>query len=416
MDEWTDLSGSGSGSGDNISQNALLSDGGPTLVAGGVNGQPTVNYGGGGGHTYNGPLGISGTQAFSIFTVFKNESTAGNTADERIMQFGDITGTNAFRNVALDGNSPAFRYNNGNRIFNTNFSKTEFQLGQWTRAAGTTYSQANLAINSVTNTQASAGSPNNTASLVDEGYTLGRGTVNATGLPGNFLRGELAELLVYDRALNAGETDAVEFYLRHRYNLDFQAVTVPGVDNLSSSVSAAPVLDSTVEGEHESNGAASLFREAANLTLAADLDVNIKGAGTYSNGFDTTAGTVAAGTEVHSYFLNYDTGAGTLVTTFTMDFNNPIVGIISGNNSLLATHGSIGNAGTTYMTTGSGLEDNAEDVIIISPDGLSLSATLRVGTGFTDQLRILTLIPEPSSAGLVIMGAGLLAAFRRRRR
>ena len=43
VDQWTDLTGTGLGIGDNVSQDAALTDGGPSLVNDAVNGRPSVN-------------------------------------------------------------------------------------------------------------------------------------------------------------------------------------------------------------------------------------------------------------------------------------------------------------------------------------------------------------------------------------
>lgn len=409
VDTWIDLTSTGSGIGDNLSQDAALTDGAPSLVGGAVNSRPSVNFGGGGGYTYTGPLGISGTQAFTVFTVVKNESNSAANADERVLQFGDITDNNLNRNVALDVNVPGFRYNNGNRLFNEDFPKNTFSAGMWTRAAGTTYGQADLFIDTAATTQASSGTPNGVASLVDEGYTLGRGTVSSGGAAGNFLIGEVAEVLMFDRQLSQFEIDSVEYYIRHRYSLDYQAVEIPGLTSLSANVSAAPVVSSTLEGAQESNVDAMIFLEAADLTLSTGVDVNIQGPGSYATNFDNVVGQVAAGQRVNSYFLSLDTIGQTTVDTYDFVFENPILGIIAGNTTLADANAILGNAGTLYMTDNAGMEQNTEDLIVLSGDGKSLSVTLRVGSGFVDQLRIITAaVPEPGSLGLVLLGAGLL--------
>ena len=68
------------------------------------------------------------------------------------------------------------------------------------------------------------GNPTGITNLVDEGYTLGGQNFGGGSL--TYLTGDIAELILYDRVLTAGELNTVGYYLEDKYGLD-TAYVVP---------------------------------------------------------------------------------------------------------------------------------------------------------------------------------------------
>ena len=217
-----DRTATGSGRGDNISQDAALTDGGPTYQVNVINGRSVVRNGGGGGYTYSGTMGLSGSE-FTMFMVANNTGATGSS--ERALQIG---GNAAGAGVGFDIDSAGMRYNNGNRLFNESFDAS-FHLGVWQMDNSDNYGSAFFALDGTTATESSVTNPGNTLTFADAGYTVGRGT-NTGGSAVEFHSGDLAEFLVYNRALTAYEINFVGAYLEERFALNtayFNAIPEP---------------------------------------------------------------------------------------------------------------------------------------------------------------------------------------------
>ncbi|QNN25227.1 hypothetical protein HED60_24090 [Planctomycetales bacterium ZRK34] len=417
VDSWQDLTATGSGIGDDTSQDASLSDGGPSRNTGVLNGRPVVNFGGQGAYEFTGSLGLSGAQDFTSFVVARHNNTPASNATARVLQFGAITAHNGGESVGIDIGTPGFRYNNGNRLFdNDDFSTTKFGVGSWVMSSPHTYVSGEFALDGVAGTQTSATNGSNTINLQDQGYTLGKG-IALDGSNNNLINAQVAEVLLFDRVLTQREYEQVGFYLVHRYDLDAQFTQAPSVfEHSLSNINLGPAPASVDTDVHESNVDAFLFLEQENLELTSDIDVNIVSAGSYTNGFQSVAGQVAAGTHVDTYYLSFDPvdDSGTAYTVdVSLEFSTEVLGIITGNGDLIATHGSLGSGLTTYNTDNLGLDDNNVDEVIWNPDNRTLDITLRVAGSNLDQIRILVAtIPEPGSASLLAVLGTLL--MRRR--
>ncbi|MCA9247432.1 MAG: PEP-CTERM sorting domain-containing protein [Planctomycetales bacterium] len=215
-----DRTSTGSGIGDNTSQDAGLSDGGPTYIASSLNGLGGIDFGGAGGYTYSGALGIGSgsTAAFTMFVVGNVDGNKG--VEQRGLQIGDGP---AGEGVAADLTSAGFRFNNGNRLFaNDKFDdpgNNDFHLGVWRMDAGDTYSQAFYALDGVAATQTSVGSGGTSLSYDDVGFTVGRGT-STGGAAASFWTGNMSEFLIFNRALTDEEVNLVGAYLEITYGLD----------------------------------------------------------------------------------------------------------------------------------------------------------------------------------------------------
>ena len=413
---WEDLTATGSGIGDNISQDAVLTNGGPTLVTNDAasNGRDVVNFGGGGGYEFSGTLGLSGASAYTGFVVTKLLNASSN-ADERVLQFGNASGTSG-QIVAFDIDTPGTRYNNGNRLFgNDDFSTSEYGVGTWTSTAPSTYGSTQFFLNGTAGTQTSSNNVAANVNLVDQGYSLGRG-IAANGADGNFANARVAEVLLFDTSLGQRAFEQTGFYLTHRYNLNASFTDAASVNEAASTnVNVGPAPDSAENGTHESNVDLFMFEEKT-VTLGSNLDVDIISSGSYTGGsLGSIAGQISAGTTVQSVYVSMDlvdnSGAASFITS-TIEFDQDILGIITASPRLDATDALLGSDLTTYSTGNVGLETDSTDVVDWGVNDRTLTVTLRVGGANIDQLRVV-LAPEPSSLALLGLG-GLLVARRRR--
>ncbi|MFW6164438.1 MAG: hypothetical protein ACODAJ_16835, partial [Planctomycetota bacterium] len=288
--------------GDGISQDAELSDGGPTFYADRINGLPAVHFGGGGALTSTDALGISGRAAFTGFVV--GNRTGGG--EHRAIQFGDIdTGTGG-ASVALDTTSAAFRYNNGNRIFGKHGFDSRYRLGAWRMTTSDTYGSAQFFRDGHIASQTSSGNSGATINLTDEGYLLGRGLLG-NGNKGAWVNGDIAEVLLYDRDLSDAEMRQVTTYLQDRYDLSTRfSVPVPGVDMGSlSNVDTARGAFNVTEGGVESDTDGLLFVEKESFILPRHVEVNHNAPGADQQAHDAIAGIVPEGAMVDSFFLSF---------------------------------------------------------------------------------------------------------------
>jgi hypothetical protein len=180
---------------------------------------------------------------------------------------------------------------------------------------------------------------------------------------------------------------------------------------------------SVLQGALESKTDMYLFPEQS-LILAAALPVDIAGPGLYNISNPSAPGAIPAGTHIQSYFLHKDP----LGTTFTFNigtFNVPspqkIVGLLVTDASLDATDVLLGNPTTAYPT---GLAFRSPELTFpITPDSIvwtanSITLVFVSSTAeVVDQLRILTIIPEPGTLSLALIGlASLCFAYRRQKR
>lgn len=163
--------------------------------------------------------------------------------------------------------------------------------------------------------------------------------------------------------------------------------------------------------------------EEKTVTLGSALTVdqdNIKGQ-TYGPNASVDQGSLAAGTEVTSYYVHFDPINASTSDTVTWTFDREVIAILYSTANLDATDGLLGLDGVLYPTDGGttnfrGAINEGTDNITISADGRTVTIQLFAGAGAsTDQFRILVLVPAPAAlpAGLMLLTA---CAMRRRRR
>jgi hypothetical protein len=245
---WADSTSTGSGIGDDTSQDAALSDGGPAYETNVINGLPVVRFGGGGALSFSGSLGLSGQAAFTGFVV---GTRAGSSASaQRALHFGDMDtgGPAAGLSVGLDVESAGFRFNGGNRLFSGSTFDSDFRVGAWRMTASDTFGSAEYSLDGVVATETSVGNPTGTLALQDEGYFVGRG-IDTSATSTNFLTGHIAEILLYNRALSASEINAVDAYLVDKYDLrsgDFESLIENTTDGPLNNVTSRTLNGVTV--------------------------------------------------------------------------------------------------------------------------------------------------------------------------
>ncbi|MFC1805770.1 PEP-CTERM sorting domain-containing protein [Planctomycetota bacterium] len=409
---WADSSIGGIG--DGIAQDAEVSDGGPTYRTNKINGLPIVDFGGGGAFEFSGILGMSGRDDFTAFIV-GNRRGGG---DQRAFQFGDTdTGTGG-ASVALDVSKAGFRYNDGNKLHADHPLDSLYRAAAWRMTASDTYGSPEYFRDAQLRPQTGAGNPGGITSLTDDGYIVGRGLLG-NGNADNWYQGEIGEILLYDRALSDPEMAQVTSYLNEKYALTQFSVPVPGVDmgSLSNVITVAPPPSTIVEGTLESNTDGFLFVEQESLVLPQDVDVNHNAPGTNQTDHTAIDGIVAAGAMVDSFYLSYDLlgDPGSAMTSGLMEitFDWPIAGILTADGQINVTDAILGANGTTYPTGNVGLE-GGNDPLSLSADMKTLTISMAVSAANIDQIRILTVVPEPAS--LALLGCGIVGLLARRRR
>ena len=193
---WADQSGSGN----DVSQATAANQ--PTFRASGINGQPDLDFDGGDSLVSAAALSaFFGAQAKSLYLVTSIDTIAG---DRNL--FGDNAGGFFFaRSSAV-----------ADRLDLFNWDGAAYDIATQSAAADTKYivharhdtSNIYLSLNGGTeNTVASGATTNLTFAM-----TLGRGT-------GGLLDGKIAEVVAYNRALNASERALMLDYLKARYSV-----------------------------------------------------------------------------------------------------------------------------------------------------------------------------------------------------
>jgi PEP-CTERM motif len=183
------------------------------------------------------------------------------------------------------------------------------------------------------------------------------------------------------------------------------------------SVTGDATLVSPPSSVETGTGTGSIVFAEQSIVLSLPLLVDISAPGAYNSVASLTPGTIAAGTDVSSFYLhsfNSATSAGT-VYSGSITFSTPILGVEALTSSLTATNSILGSPSTIYFTSNNaqGFEFGTQiDSLTISGNTLSyLDETF----GAPDDLRIITAAPTatatPEPSSLLLLGTALLALF-----
>lgn len=172
------------------------------------------------------------------------------------------------------------------------------------------------------------------------------------------------------------------------------------------------------EGALENDNNAWLFVERPQpLTLQQDIIVNAINPGTYDDDSDLGSYTIPSGTTVFVFLLHSDpTGEGPVDYQGSITFDYQIVGVIARGRRLRLTDPVLGNSSTLYSQSDNyrGYELDTQDVeyFSLSNDMYTLNFYCRT-TNVVDELRILTVVPEPAAVSVLCTGLAALILARK---
>ncbi len=203
-------------------------------TSGDVSGLPVVDFDGNKYLSRNDALGLSGNPALTVFIVVRDND--GNVSDQGLWQVGKDDGPGSGGKVIRGSIDASWRYNNGNHQFaNDKLNSTsEAMIGVWRTDAGQTYGDTEFFKNSSTGATATTGGGTGTANIPNEGALVGAGyfTTGDLTAPGAFSNADIAELLIYNRALSDEELEDVGYYLQAKWGVNSTFVPEPATVGL----------------------------------------------------------------------------------------------------------------------------------------------------------------------------------------
>ena len=171
----------------------------------------------------------------------------------------------------------------------------------------------------------------------------------------------------------------------------------------------------------QSNTLGVVFQEQSDYQLLADTRVSFPGAvGTYNEGSDMRPTDILAGSTVSSYLLHFDANFGAPIFQGTVQFSDPIIGVMLRPFALNSSDAELGAPGTVYPTNATprrGLDFgdfNPLDSFIVLDNrtvGFNLSTSNAV-----DQIRVVTSatsVPEPGNTVLLCLAMVVCGLFLR---
>lgn len=191
--------------------------------------------------------------------------------------------------------------------------------------------------------------------------------------------------------------------------------------NIFAGVETSPPSNNDLRlGRTEDNTRAHVYREGYHVPLQLGTVYDAEANGRYDQNSDLRQGVVpfVGNGRVNSYLIHFDptSGARNRSARGWIDFDQKIY-VLSRNQSLDNTDNDYGFASVRYpgFLADRGMDLNPQDWFDIStpsPGIWRLEFFVEARTGL-DQMRVIELVPAPSS--LALLGAGGLIAVRRRR-
>jgi PEP-CTERM motif len=170
------------------------------------------------------------------------------------------------------------------------------------------------------------------------------------------------------------------------------------------------------------NCVVNVFAEGQNIALTSAIQHDLVDSN-LGSGIKTTSGsTLAAGTLVNSYLINFQPSAiSGRIATGSVTFTEQILAVVYSNGGLFGGSANRGFTNTSYLqgtpsyTYGQvfGLETILADSFMENGNTINFTMVATSLTG-SDNLRVITAVPTPSSIALLGLGAfGLVAARRK---
>ena len=186
------------------------------------------------------------------------------------------------------------------------------------------------------------------------------------------------------------------------------------------------VPSSITEGNWENDSFVRVFQERDSFTLPSPVAIDIAVPGLYGRtaGFVPSTQSLGLNTPVDSYLFHFDpVGVPANMTRIaTVTFDSDVLGIIVGvqggvnrsdpNNTLGLSNAVLGAPGITYDFAITDLFVGGGDQISLSSDRRTVGFTMISGPG-SDNMRIITAVPEPTSVVLTLFACISLLRPRR---
>jgi hypothetical protein len=225
VSSWSDQSGSGNTATQTVAANR------PTVVASAINGLPAVKFASATSQFLKLPAGManfsSGASIFAIVSPTTFPTAA------RILDFGNGSASDNLLIQEPSSNAAALYTYNGSSPTSVTGSSAltanQYQLLEAVDGSGT----ATLYTNAVQQAQ-------NTSMNSLNNITRANNFIGQASAGGSYFNGEIAEILVYNRAVTASEKASIEGYLLSRYQQLALTTVVPPILSAATSTFSAP--------------------------------------------------------------------------------------------------------------------------------------------------------------------------------
>ncbi|WP_028978943.1 hypothetical protein [Sporocytophaga myxococcoides] len=179
-------------------------------------GYPAVEFAGSQYLVSSDSIDITGSKASTIFFVAE-ASAAG---DRTVLYIGDAAGTNAKTRIYAANDSLKVSFNNGYRTFSNGLTALdEFNAVSFRNAQGANYGQYQAFLNNTSLTENSVSADTTVPNTSGDLFYIGASRSAGVFTSGAFMKGSIAEIIVYNRALNDHEVEDIFNYINNKYNL-----------------------------------------------------------------------------------------------------------------------------------------------------------------------------------------------------